>query len=117
MNAEPVARQTLACAATRMLAAVQDQATVGSRWMSAVGLDHAFALASTLVSADVVAERYIGLFPATDWSGELGGRYQWSPQVVLDIGITRHFTGVLRSNSATIGLSYDMSLSSAHEEQ
>jgi hypothetical protein len=116
-NAELVARRALACAVTARLAAVPPQATVGSRWMSAVGFDHAFALASTLVSADVVAERYIGLFPSTDWSGELGVRYQWSPQLVLDIGVARHFTGALRSNSATIGLSFDMPLNSAREDR
>jgi hypothetical protein len=114
-SAEPAARRALACAVSARLAVLPPQATVGSRWMSAVGLDHAFALASTLLSADVVAERYIGLFPTTDWSGELGVRYQWSPQVVLDAGIARHFTGALRSNAATIGLSYDVPLTSAHE--
>lgn len=90
-------------------------AAVGPRWMSSVGIDHAFALSSALLSADVVAERYIGLFPFTDWSGELGVRYQWSPQVVFDFGIARHFTGTLRSNAAIIGVSYDVPL--AHEEQ
>jgi hypothetical protein len=116
-TAEPLSSRALACAATVVRAAVPEQASVGSRWMSGVGLDHALALSSTLLSADVVAERYIGLFPSTDWTGELGVRHQWSPQVVLDAGLARHFTGALRSNSATIGLSYEMPLSSAHEEE
>jgi hypothetical protein len=116
-SVEPAARRSLACAAPAVRAAVPEQTTVGSRWMSGVGLDHAFALASTLLSADVVAERYIGLLPFTDWTGEIGVRHQWSPQVVLDVGVARHFTGALRANSATIGLSYDMPLSAAHEDR
>jgi hypothetical protein len=76
--------------------------------MSGVGVDHTFALSSTLISADVVAERFIGLFASTDWSAELGLRRQWTPQMVMDLGFARHFTGVLRSNAVTFGLGYEL---------
>ena len=79
--------------------------SVGMRWMTGLGADHAFALASTLFSADVVAERFAGLFAQTDMSAEIGLRHQWSPRIVLDLGVARHFAGPLQSNSVTIGVS------------
>lgn len=79
---------------------------VGMRWFGAVGADHAFALASTLVSADVVAERFAGLFARTDLSADIAVRRQLTPQVVVDAGLTRHFTGLLRSNAVNLGLTY-----------
>jgi hypothetical protein len=84
--------------------------SVGMRWMTGLGLDHVFALSSTVVSADVVAERFAGLFARTDVSAEIGVRRQWTPQVVLDLGITRHFIGLLRSNSVTFGATYGVPL-------
>jgi hypothetical protein len=54
----------------------------------------------------VVAERFIGLYDAIDWSAEAGVRHQWSPTIVLDLGYTRHFTGVLRSHAVTAGITY-----------
>ena len=84
--------------------------SVGMRWLTGVGIDRVFALSSTLVSADVVAERFAGLFARTDVSAELGVRRQWSPQLVLDVGVARHFTGLLRSNSVTLGATYGFAL-------
>ena len=81
-------------------------ASVGSRWMAAVGADHSFALTSTLVSAGLVAERFIGLYDALDWSAELGMRHQLTPQLVADVGVTRHFFGAARSNALAFGFSY-----------
>jgi hypothetical protein len=106
----------LTCAATspRALAGAAavagEPATVGSRWMAAIGADHAFALSSTLVSAGVVAERFIGLYDALDWSAEVGLRRQLTPQLVADVGVTRHFFGIARSNAITVGFSYGIPL-------
>ncbi|MEP6731879.1 MAG: hypothetical protein ABJE10_14625 [bacterium] len=80
--------------------------TVGMRWLAGAGIDHAFALSSTLLTADVVAERFAGLFARTDVSAEIGLRHQVTPQLVLEIGAGRHFVGLLRSNSATVGIGY-----------
>jgi hypothetical protein len=97
-----------ACGASARLAAVASPArTVGARWMGAMGLDHAFALASTLVSVDVVAERFVGSVAGTDLSAEIGVRRQWSPRIVIDAGVARHFSGVLRSNALTLGVGYE----------
>jgi hypothetical protein len=82
--------------------------TVGRRWMAGLGMDHAFALTSTLLTSDVVAERFIDLYALTDWSAELGVRHQWTPQLVMDIGFTRHFVGLPRSNAVIFGLAYGM---------
>jgi hypothetical protein len=80
--------------------------TTGRRWMAGIGMDHAFALSSTLVTGDVVAERFIDLYAFTDWSAELGVRHQWSPQLTMDLGFARHFEGLLRSNAIVFGLAY-----------
>jgi hypothetical protein len=79
---------------------------VGMRWLAGAGLDHAFALSSTLLTADFVAERFAGLFARTDLSAEIGARRQWTPQLVLELGLTRHFVGLLRANSVSIGAGY-----------
>jgi hypothetical protein len=71
-------------------------------------MDHPFALMSTLLTGDVVAERFIDLYTLTDWSAEVGVRHQWTPQLVMDLGFTRHFVGFPRSNAVTFGLAYDM---------
>lgn len=83
---------------------------VGMRWMTGLGVDRAFALSSTLVSADVVAERFAGLFARTDVSAEVGVRRQWTPQLVLDVGVARHFIGLLRSNSVSVGATYGIAM-------
>ena len=85
-----------------------DGRLVGPRYMVGLGVDHAFALSSTLVSADVVIERYRHLYREADLVAELGLRRQWTPQIVVDLGVGRHFSGPIRSNTVTVGLSYDM---------
>jgi hypothetical protein len=86
--------------------ALTNPASVGYRWVSGVGVDHAFPLASTLVSADVVAERFIGLYDTIDWSADVGLRHQWTPTFVVDLGIGRHFAGAVVSNAVTMGITY-----------
>jgi hypothetical protein len=118
MSLPPVQREdTPSSAIVPSVAPLASSPSIGSRWMAGIGIDHAFALSSTLVAADVVAERYIGLFPSPDWSAELGVRHQWSPQLVLDLGVARHFTGVLQSNAVNFGLSFAMPVSTAPERE
>ena len=78
--------------------------------MAGLGVAHAFALSSTLLIADVVVERFVDLYDASDVLAELGLRHQLSPQVVADIGVTRHFSGPLKASSITLGLSFDTPL-------
>jgi hypothetical protein len=101
-----------ACAppVAQMAAAASPPAMSGTHWSGAVGLDHAFALGSVLAAADIVAERFIGLYVPTDWTAEVGLRRQWSPTLVLDAGLARHFAGVLQSTALIVGGSYAVSL-------
>ena len=73
-------------------------------------MDHTFALFSTLVGADVFAERFVGLSPLVDWTAEIGARHQWTPRLVLDAGFARHFAGALPSTSMTFGATYAIAL-------
>jgi hypothetical protein len=84
--------------------------TVGNRWFAGAALDHAFALSSTLVGIDLFAEHLIGFSNLIDWTAELGIRRQWTPQLVLDVGIARHFAGSLPSTAATIGATYAVAI-------
>jgi hypothetical protein len=78
----------------------------GLRWAAGLGVDRTFPLQSMLVIADVFAERFRGLYPTVDWTAELGVRRQWTPELVLDLGIARRFAGSARSSSVTLGLTY-----------
>jgi hypothetical protein len=96
---------------TRLTQAVTDPTrTRGRRWMVGFGLDRAFPLHSTLVTADIVAERFLGLYGIKDWTAELGLRRQIAAQVVLDLGVGRHFAGAVQSTSITAGFSYGVPL-------
>jgi hypothetical protein len=83
-------------------------ALTGPRYTAGLGVDHAFALSSTLVIADVVVERYVDLYDDADVIAELGLRHQLAPQVVVDVGVSRHFAAPVRGTSITLGLSFDM---------
>jgi hypothetical protein len=80
--------------------------TWGRRWFAGASIDHAFALSSTLVSADLFAEHLVGLYPRIDWTAELGVRRQWSPQLVIDAGIGRRFSSNLPATTATVGATF-----------
>lgn len=103
--------ETLGAPATRS-ARIQsdtvDGRLLGPRYMAGLGVDHAFGLSSTLVMADVVVERYLHLYREAEVVAELGLRHQLTPQIVVDVGVGRRFTGPARANSVVIGLSYDM---------
>jgi hypothetical protein len=108
---EPVSRARSA----RTNLAITDTSSVGYRWVSGLAVDRAFPLASTLVSADVVAERFIGLYDSIDWTAELGLRRQLTPMVVFDFGIARRFAGIATSNAVTAGLTYSAPRQSLRE--
>jgi hypothetical protein len=80
----------------------------GQHWFAGVGYDHAFPLASALLTADVFAERFVGLYSRADVSAEVGMKKQLTPIVVIDVGGAWHCLGVLRSFSLTIGASYEL---------
>jgi hypothetical protein len=82
------------------------QRPYGLRWAAGLGVDRTFPLQSMLVTADVFAERFLGLYPNVEWTAEMGVRRQLSPEVVFDFGVGRRFAGSARSSSVTLGLTY-----------
>jgi hypothetical protein len=107
----PLRSAAMMCGGEMTAAAAAPEAVVstGAHWSAAFGADHAFGLASTLVGADLVAERFVGLYALTDWTAEVGLRHQWSPRLVLDAGVARHLAGVLQSTAVTLGATYAFS--------
>jgi hypothetical protein len=82
----------------------------GTHWLAGLAFDHAFALHSTLLMADIFAERYVGLYSLTDWTAEVGVRRQFTPTLGLDAGVGRHFLGTSPSWIVTFGATYSAPL-------
>jgi hypothetical protein len=80
----------------------------GRHWFGGVGYDRAFGLSSTMLTADLFAERFVGLYARPDVTAEAGFRRQLTPIVALDAGGSWRFAGVLHSFSFTIGASYEL---------
>ena len=74
-----------------------------SHWLLGVGFDRAFRLASTLLVADIFAEKFEGIGRKTDATAEIGLRRQIRPQVVLVGALGRHFRGAGFSTFITLG--------------
>ena len=72
-------------------------------WLLGAGIDKPFPLASTLLVADVFAEKFEGIGRKTDVTGEIGARRQIRPQVVLVGALGRHFKGAGFSTFITLG--------------
>jgi hypothetical protein len=100
----------MASAVTSLSAPGVTTPTTGAHWMAALGIDHTWPLISTLVVADVVVDRFDGLYSLDDWTAELGLRRQVAPQLVFDLGASRRFAGTTQSTSLTVGLSYSTPL-------
>jgi hypothetical protein len=79
-------------------------------WLGSLGFDHSFALASTIMTADIIGEQFAGLYAKTDWTSEVGLRKQVTPLLVLDAGAGWHFAGTYRSTIVTMGAAYDLAL-------
>lgn len=78
----------------------------GSRWLVGIGADRTWPVRSLLISGNVYAERFIGLYPLTDWTAEVGTRHQVRPWLVVDAGVARRFAGTVQSSAAAIALTY-----------
>jgi hypothetical protein len=102
--AEPAIQTAIAVASTSPDATPSK----GNRWLVGLGADHGLALQSLLISGDVFAERFIGLYPLTDWTAELGVRRQLTPTLVFDLGAIRRFAGTVQSSAATLGFTYHL---------
>jgi hypothetical protein len=80
------------------------------RWRAGVSMDRAFPLRATLVAVEALAQR--SLFDDADvvWSTGAGVRHQFSPRVVMDVGVLHNLTGPERSWSFTVGSAVALSL-------
>ncbi|MCC6316842.1 MAG: hypothetical protein IT361_04045 [Gemmatimonadaceae bacterium] len=63
-----------------------------SRWRVGIAGDRTFVVQSTLVGADLVAERPLG-GGDVQWSAALGMRRQLGPRSAIDLGMGRRITG------------------------
>jgi hypothetical protein len=86
----------------------------GVRWFSGLSADYDIRGWSTLLMADIVVSRLVGLQPAADWSVEFGARRQMTDRTVLDAGIARRFTGARPGWSFASGLTWSSGSSHAH---
>ena len=84
-------------------AALPGQVQNHSHWLLGVGFDRPFPLASTLLVADVFAEKFEGIGRKTDATAEVGMRRQMTPQIVLVGALGRHFAGAGFSTFITLG--------------
>lgn len=84
--------------------------STGGRWFGGIGFDHALGLRSTVVIADLLAERFEGLYAKTDWTAEVGARQQLTPLIVADEGFGWRFAGTFPSFMLTLGASYEVPL-------
>jgi hypothetical protein len=80
----------------------------GRHWFGGIGYDHAFGLSSTMVTADLFAERFVGLYAKPNITCETGVRRQVTPIVAVDAGGAWRFSGALHSVSFTVGASYEL---------
>jgi hypothetical protein len=82
----------------------------GARWMVGAGVNRPIALKSLLLSANVLVERFEGLYAQADAYAESGVRWQASPRTVVDAGVSWRFAGAIRSLSLTLGTSIEVAL-------
>lgn len=100
-----------AAGATTAFAAVTGTPpTTGAHWTAGLGLDHTWPMISTLVTADLVVDRFAGLYPLDDWTAEVGVRHQLTPELIADAGVARRFAGTTQSTSLVFGVSYSAPL-------
>jgi hypothetical protein len=87
-----------------------NQAETHTHWLVGLGYDKTIPLSSTLVIADLFAEKFEGLGRKTDMTAEVGLRHQLRPQMVLSGAVGRHFRGAGFSTFLTLGLTLDRAL-------
>lgn len=82
-----------------------------NKWTAGVGIDHVTPLNSTLVGAELFAERpyYDGV---TRWNVGIGARTQLTPRWSLDAGLGRTLTGMDVGTHASAGLTFAFGVTS-----
>jgi hypothetical protein len=85
-------------------------AEVLPRWSYKLAVDRTLFRQSVLLVAELVAAREVRGAP-TQVNASIGARYQWSPTLVLDLGVTRRLRQEIGPDYAlTLGLSHAFGL-------
>lgn len=74
------------------------------RWMTGLAADRAFPRRSMLLMAETYATQPLNSAENVRWHVGAGLRYQLSPRVTADVGVSGRVTGPQRSWSLTLGL-------------
>ncbi|HEY8104992.1 MAG TPA: hypothetical protein VIE46_02730 [Gemmatimonadales bacterium] len=80
-------------------------ADVAPRWSASIAVDRTFFRSSILLVAEGLIEEAVRGAP-TVATLAVGGRWQWSPTRVIDLGLARRVTANGASLAVTIGLSH-----------
>ncbi len=73
------------------------------RWLAGVSVDRAFPLKFSLLAMELVARQGMIESDPVNWSAAAGIRHQFSPRIVMDLGVGRQFTGLDQHWSITFG--------------
>ena len=76
-----------------------------SRWALSLALDRTIFRSSILLVGDLAASQAIR-GSVTEVNVSVGGRWQWTPTLVLDLGLSRRLSDVGPDIALTIGLSH-----------
>ena len=80
------------------------------RWNASLAVDRTFFRSSILLIGEVALSQSIQDAP-TGVNASLGGRWQWTPTLVLDAGVTRRLrSGIGPDIALTVGLSHAFAL-------
>jgi hypothetical protein len=75
------------------------------RWSASLAVDRTFFRSSVLLIAEVATARVIDDAP-TEVNASVGGRWQWTPTLVLDLGLTRRLSSIGPDFGLTLGVSH-----------
>lgn len=82
----------------------------GHRWSYSLAVDRTLFRQSVLLIGEVAVRRIVKGAPV-DWSAAVGGRYQWTPTTVIDLGFRRRLGKSAGPDLAlTIGFSHAFAL-------
>jgi hypothetical protein len=80
-----------------------------NRWAASLAVDRTLFRSSILLVGEVAVSQSVEGAP-TAVNGSLGGRWQWTPTLVLDAGISRRLSDTGPDIALTIGLSHAFAL-------
>lgn len=79
------------------------------RWSGSVALDRTFFRSSFLLIAELASAQSVDNAPVTV-NASIGGRWQWTPTLVLDVGVTRRLRSAGPDLGLTVGVSHAFAL-------